>query len=172
MNFKRVNSINEVFGKTNSIGLANKTAKSGYHSTVTQIVKFFLSTLSTVILARLLTPDDFGLIAMVAVFINLASMFKDAGLSMATVQKKAITQEEISALFWINVIISFSLALVMAAVSPLVISFYGRSEVGIIIIIMAISFFISGISIQHNALLQRLLRFDLIGIIQVVSQSA
>jgi PST family polysaccharide transporter len=164
-------NVDQIFGKNSSDGLANKTAKSGYHSTLTQVAKFLLSTLSTVILARLLTPDDFGLIAMVAVFLNLARMFKDAGLSMATVQKEKITQEEISSLFWVNVIISLVLALVMIAISPLVISFYERNEVGEILIILSISFLISGVSIQHNALLQRVLRFDLIGIIQVTSQA-
>ncbi len=167
---KRAN-VNQIFGGISSDGLANKSAKSGYHSALTQIAKFLLSTLSTVILARLLTPDDFGLIAMVAVFLSLARMFKDAGLSMATVQKEKITQEEISSLFWVNVIISLVLALVMIAISPLVISFYERNEVGEILIILSISFLISGVSIQHNALLQRVLRFDLIGIIQVTSQA-
>lgn len=163
--------VDQIFKKNTSDKLASKSAKSGYYSALTQISMFILSSVSTLVLARLLTPDDFGLIAMVAVFINFASMFKDAGLSMATVQKDDITQNEISGLFWVNVIISFVLALVMVAISPLVVSFYERNEVGLILIILSVSFFISGLSVQHKAILQRLLRFDLIGIVQVASQA-
>jgi O-antigen/teichoic acid export membrane protein len=162
--------VSSLFDNHNDNRLSKRAIKNGYYSSITQVVKFLLSTTSTIVLARLLTPDDYGLIAMVAVFINLADMFKDAGLSMATVQKDKINQDEISGLFWVNVIISLFLTVLMAISAPLIVAFYGRSELSVIVLLLSISFFISGITIQHNALLQRLLRYDLIGVIQILSQ--
>ena len=89
-----------------SQNLAQKSLTSGMATMTAQIVQFVIRTTGTVILARLLTPDDYGLIGMVTVVIGFAQMFKDSGLSMATVQKRSISHEQISTLFWINIIIS------------------------------------------------------------------
>ena len=58
------------------------------------------------VLARLLKPRDFGMIAMIAAIAGFVTLFKDMGLSMATVQREKITHEQISVLFWINVLLS------------------------------------------------------------------
>ena len=76
--------------------LKGRSVRSGAVTMAAQGIKFFLQMCSTVILARLLTPEDYGLIAMVAVVINFAMMFKDMGLSMATVQKAEINHDQIT----------------------------------------------------------------------------
>lgn len=135
-----------------------------------QVIKFVLITASTVVLARLLTPEDFGLIAMVTVVVNFAQMFKDAGLSMATVQKDRISHEQISTLFWINIIISAFLGVCVLAASPLAAKFYGRPELAAVTAVLSISFIISGLMIQHQALLRRHMKFGTLAIIQITSQ--
>ena len=97
--------------------LAQKSVRGGVTTMTSQGIKFVLGTAGTVVLARLLTPADYGLVGMVTVVINFAGMFKDAGLSMATVQKDQITREQISTLFWINVLISAALGLCVLRVS-------------------------------------------------------
>ena len=135
-----------------------------------QGVSFILQMVGTVVLARLLTPADYGLITMVAVVVNFVTMFKDAGLSMATVQKDNITHEQISTLFWINVFISIALGLCVLVSSPLVAWFYGKPELTAITAVLSISFIFSGLSIQHAALLRRNMRFGSLAIVQIASQ--
>ena len=125
---------------------------------------------STMVLARLLTPADFGLIAMVTVIVNFATMFKDAGLSMATVQKDKISHEQISTLFWINVFISVFLGLCILGGSPLIAWFYGKPELTAVTAVLSLSFILSGLSIQHAALLRRHMHFGNLATVKVASQ--
>ena len=131
--------------------------------------KFFLQMGSTVVLARLLTPEDYGLVAMVAVVSNFVMMFKDAGLSMATVQKDEINHAQISTLFWINVVISLMIMLVMVALSPVVAWFYGKPELTLVTLALAGSFIFSGLTIQHQALLRRQMYFGRLAVIEVAA---
>jgi len=135
-----------------------------------QVVLFVLQIAGMMVLARLLTPADYGLIGMVTVVVNFAQMFKDVGLSMATVQKEQISHEQISTLFWINVLISAVLGVCVLVGSPLVAAFYGKPELTAVTAVLSISFIISGLSIQHAALLRRHMRFGNLAIVQIAAQ--
>lgn len=135
-----------------------------------QGVQFALRIAGTAVLARLLTPADYGLISMVTVVVNFAQMFKDAGLSMATVQKEHITHEQISTLFWLNVLISGCLGLCVLLGSPVVSLFYGKPELTPVTAALSISFIISGLTIQHQALLRRHMQFGTLAGITISSQ--
>lgn len=150
--------------------LARKSVKGGVTTIGAQGVKLLLQVLSTAVLARLLTPADFGLIGMVTVVVNFAGMFKDAGLSMATIQKEEITHEQVSTLFWINVVISAFLGLCVLVSSPLVAWFYGKPELAPVTAVLSISFIVSGLTIQHQALQRRRMRFGELALIQIASQ--
>ena len=153
-----------------SRNLAQKSIRGGMTTMTAQVIQFILRTAGTVVLARLLTPNDYGLIGMVAVVVGFAQMFKDAGLSMATVQKDRISHEQISTLFWINILISAFLGFCVLAASPLVARFYGRPEVAAVTVALSVSFIISGLMIQHQALLMRHMQFGMLAIIQIASQ--
>jgi len=150
--------------------LAQKSVRGGVTTMTSQAIKFVLSTAGTVVLARLLTPADYGLVGMVTVVVNFAAMFKDAGLSVATVQKDQITREQISTLFWINVLISGVLGLCVLAGAPLIAWFYGKPELTAVTVALSFSFIISGLTIQHQALLQRHMRFGSLASMQIVTQ--
>ena len=79
---------------------------------------------TTLILARILSPTDYGLQAMVLTLINLCSLFQDAGLSTATVQRQNLAEDQISTIFWINVGLGSFLTILVAAAGPLLASFY------------------------------------------------
>lgn len=151
-------------------GLAQKSVRGGMVTMTGQVTQFVLYTTMTVILARLLTPDDYGLIAIVMVVVGFAKMFKDAGLSMATVQKDRISHEQVSTLFWVNIIVSVFLCVCVLASSPLVARFYGRPELTAVTAALSVSFIISGLMVQHQALLRRHMQFGSLAIIQVLSQ--
>jgi O-antigen/teichoic acid export membrane protein len=161
-----------IFESDNSgIDLARKSVRSGMTAIATQGIQFALSVVSTIVLARLLTPNDFGLVGMVTVLLGFAQMFANAGLSMATIQEEHITHEQISTLFWINVMISSALGLCILVCSPLVAMFYGQSELTAVTAVLSVSFVVSGLSIQHLALLYRHMCFGSLAYIQIVPSS-
>jgi O-antigen/teichoic acid export membrane protein len=126
-----------------------------------------LSLISAVVLARLLTPYDFGIVGMVMVFINFLYLFKDIGLSHATIQKDEISSPQVSTLFWINGLISLLLGLILVASAPLVARFYETPELTAVMIMLALIFVLEGFTIQHHALLRRHLKFTPLSIVEV-----
>ncbi|HPT99091.1 MAG TPA: oligosaccharide flippase family protein, partial [Armatimonadota bacterium] len=136
-----------------------------------QAVLQCLSIGSSMVLARLLAPSDFGLLAMVTAVTGFAAIFRDMGLSMSTVQRQTITHAQVSTLFWINVAVGCGLALVLSAAAPLVAKFYGRPELLTITLAIAPTFVFSSLGIQHGALLRRQMRFAAVASVQIASTS-
>ncbi|MCC7374078.1 MAG: lipopolysaccharide biosynthesis protein [Verrucomicrobiales bacterium] len=124
-----------------------------------QGAKFLIQTLATVILARLLTPEDYGDVAMVSALLGFVTLFKDLGLSTATIQRDEISQEQVSGMFWINVATGIAMMLLIAAAAPLVAWFYGKPELRNICLGFALIAPLSSIGAQHAALLQRQMKF-------------
>src|SRR6516165_5542260 len=85
--------------------LKGRSVRGGVLTLTSQGSQFMIQSISTVVLARLLTPADFGLVAMVTAIIQLAISFADFGLSEATIQRDEISHDQVSTLFWINVAI-------------------------------------------------------------------
>jgi len=148
--------------------LKGRSVRGGTVTMVAQGAKFFLHTGSIVILARLLTPQDFGLIAMVTAITNFVMVFKDMGLSMATIQRAEINHAQISTLFWINTAIGFALALLTIALAPAIAWFFGEPRLTKVTVTLAGAFIFGGLTIQHQALLKRHMRFVRLGVIEVV----
>ena len=137
---------------------------------VSQGTTLGLSLISTIVLARLLTPTDFGIVGMVTVFINFLFIFKDIGLSHATIQKDEITSPQISTLFWINGLISLFLGVIILASSPLVAKFYQRPELVAVTAALSITFVVEGFTIQHNSLLRRHFKFTALAMIDIIAR--
>ena len=137
-----------------------------------QIAKFLLSLASTVILARLLDPKDFGLIAMVLAVTSFLRIFKDAGLSTATVQREGITHAQVSNLFWINLTLSGLMGVIVAALAPAIAWFYHDPRLIGITLLLSITFLLSGATVQHQALLNRQMRFKALACIDIGSVAA
>ena len=93
-------------------------------SVSSQAVRVVLRTGSMMVMARLLTPEDFGLQAMVVVMTGFLALFRDAGLSAVTVQRDTVSHDQVSTLFWINVVIGAMLAVLLALASPAIAAFY------------------------------------------------
>jgi O-antigen/teichoic acid export membrane protein len=149
--------------------LRGRSVRGGTATMVTQGCKFVLQIGSTVALARLLTPQDYGLVGMVTVVTNFVSMFKDMGLSMATIQVPEINHRQISTLFWINVAISIAVVLLTVAIAPVIAWFYSEPRLVLITIVLASGIFFSGLGVQHGALLKRQMRFTALAAIDITS---
>ena len=141
--------------------LGTKAVRGATITLASQGAKFALSLGITMILARLLTPRDYGLFAMAALFTGLVAIFRDGGLSIATVQRANITGSQVSTLFWFNLALGIALALFMVAISPAVGWFYHEQALVRISLALAIPFVFNGLGAQPQALLQRALRSKL-----------
>jgi O-antigen/teichoic acid export membrane protein len=123
----------------------------------------------TMILARLLFPEDYGLVAMVAVVVNFAIIFRDIGLSSATVWAEDISHQLITNMFWISVSIGLILMLIIAVLSPVIAWFYQEPKLIGITLAMLPTFIFSSAMLQHQALLKRQMRFGRLALVQVVA---
>ena len=110
-------------------------------------------------LARLLTPEDYGLLGMVFALTAFLQVFADLGLSMATVQKAEVTRSQVSTLFWVNVGFGALLAGVAAASAPAIAWFYREPELLRITLWLSLGFAVGALGTQHTALLVRRMRF-------------
>lgn len=137
-----------------------------------QAVRLILQFGSTAVLARLLTPEDYGLIAMVAVVSGFIDVIKDAGLSMATVQRAQITHDQVSTLFWANALLGVLMMFVLAALAPVIAWVYGEPRLVWIALAFALVFVPSGLCAQHMALLRRQMRFTSLAVMDIASMSA
>jgi O-antigen/teichoic acid export membrane protein len=144
--------------------LRGRSVRGGLLNVSSQGAQFLIQSIATVVLARLLTPADFGLVAMVATVTGLGQAFADLGLSEATIQRKEINHEQVSALFWINVAIGLGLMLITAALAPVLARFYRDPRIVGITLVVSLTFLIGGLRVQPDALLKRQMRFSSIAI--------
>lgn len=139
--------------------LKGKSVRGGFVVVAAQGAKVLLQTGSLILLARLLSPDDFGLTGMAATLTGFLGLFKDAGLSAATIQRLEVTHDQISTLFWINLAIGAGLAASTTLLAPALVRFYGDPRLYWITIITGAAFLFNGLAAQHGALIAREMRF-------------
>ncbi|MFX0198499.1 MAG: lipopolysaccharide biosynthesis protein [Candidatus Hodarchaeota archaeon] len=151
------------------LDLKNKSIRGGLSTMAGESISFILRIVSLVVLARLLMPEQFGLIAMITALTNFALMFKDLGLSTATIQRKDINREQVSTLFWINVGFGTLIMFIVVALSPVIAWFYGEQRLVMISVALSTSFFFSGLTVQHQALLNRQMRFGRLACVKILS---
>jgi PST family polysaccharide transporter len=123
-----------------------------------------------VVLARLLEPGDFGLVAMVTAVTAVLELFSTLGLSSAAIQKATISEQQMSTLFWINLAIGLLLGLLCVAIAPLLVALYHEPRLFWVTCAMGTAFVFRTAGLQHSALLQRQLRYVVLTAIDVSSQ--
>jgi len=149
--------------------MKKRSLQSGAITLSSQVIMFVLQLGSTMILARILSPRDYGINAMAISITGFAGMFSHLGLSTAIVQKENINHDQVSTLFWINALIGIMMMLIVAAISPVAAWFYKTPEMFLVMLSMSIIFAINGLSVQHSALLIRQMRFLSIAKIDITS---
>jgi PST family polysaccharide transporter len=136
-------------------------------SGVAQAANFILRTGSMIVLARLLLPQDFGLVGMVTAFTGFLGLFRDVGLSMATVQRASISHGQTSTLFWVNLVVGGLLTALCAAAAPFLVSFYAEPRLFWVTVALGAGFFFNGAAAQHRAMLQRDMQFGRMAIVDI-----
>ena len=146
-----------------------RSLHSGVISIASRGVSVFVQIASTVILARLLSPEDFGLVSMVAAFTGFIPVLADLGTRDAVVQRQKITHPEVSAVFWLTIAIGTALGLMLALGGPFIAQYYGEPRLTAIALASSLGFVLGSACCQHFALLRRAMQFREIAIIEVGS---
>jgi PST family polysaccharide transporter len=145
--------------KTDLGELKRKSVRGGLTTIASQGANTFIQLCSTVVLARLLAPADYGIMAMVTTITAFAGLFSDLGLSTAVIRKKDLTQAQQNTMFWLNVAMGLALTITVVLISPIVAWFYQKPEVLWVTVALSATFLIGSFGTQHGALLVREMQF-------------
>jgi len=148
----------------------SKLAVSGIKwSSVSQAGKQIIQYITTIMLASILSPTDFGIIAMAMVVIGFLEIFKDLGTSAAIIHIQETTEELLSSIFFTNVFFGLLIAATIILLSPFISEFYNSPKLISVLNVLAIGFFISGFSIVQKSVMEKELKFNKISIIELLS---
>ncbi|XVX20485.1 lipopolysaccharide biosynthesis protein [Actinomycetota bacterium] len=136
-----------------------KGARSGGLSVLSSALTIVIQLGSVVVLAHLLRPADFGLIAMVQVFLAIGQLLGDLGVSNSALQQKRLTAQQSSNLFWINVALSLAIMVALVLTTPLIVDFYDEPRLSAVIPALAVSILVYGATAQIRVHLARAMRF-------------
>ena len=148
--------------------LRGRSVRGGVATLIAQGAKMLVRLASQILIARLLTPADYGLVAMVGPVLALLMLLAEMGLGQAVIQHPKITHQQLSSLFWLGMLINAALALIVVAISPLIALAYGEPRLTLLAIGLAALIPISSLQAQHLALLTRNMRFGALAVIDIV----
>ena len=149
--------------------LGQRAARGAVLTLSAQALRVLVQLVSVVVLARLLTPHDYGLVAMVLAIIGVGEIFRDFGLSSAAVQAPSLSVAQRTTLFWVNSAIGAALALLVVLLAPLLAAFYGEPQLEGIARMLAPVFLANGLATQYRASLVRDLRFRALAVADIAS---
>lgn len=147
----------DVSGLSN--GMRTRAIRGGSLLFATSILGMVLSMAAQVVLARLLTPDDFGVVAMGMVLVNFVMLFKDFGLSVAIIREPTITHREVTQIWWLNTLLGVGIGAAVFAGAPSVGVFYDDARVSLVLRSLSLVFVLAPMSAHHLAILNRKMRF-------------
>ena len=123
--------------------------------TMSQLVSFVVS----IVLARILSPNDYGIVALVNVFIIIADVFVTSGFSSSLIQKKETTDTDFSTIFWCSLIFSIVIYGVIFTISPWIAEFYHNDQLTLVLRVFALKLPISAFNSIQQAYVSRSLAF-------------
>jgi len=149
--------------------LKEKTAKGLFWGGISNFVQQVIGAIFGIAIARILSPDDYGLVAMLAIFIAIADIIMDSGFSIALINKKTIEHKDYNAVFWFNLFTGIGIYIVLFFIAPLIANFYQQPILKNLSRILFLSFVFAGAGIAHNAFLQKKIKAKQRGIIGMAS---
>jgi O-antigen/teichoic acid export membrane protein len=149
--------------------LRNRVLRGGFTKVCAQATVFAVRIGSVMVLARILSPSDFGLVGMVTAVTGVLAVLRDFGLSAATVQRVDVSHDQTSTLFWFNILLGAVLTVAVMAMAPFVARFYHEPRLFWVTIAVSTGFLFNAAGVQHSALLQRQVRFTALAAIDVIS---
>ena len=130
-----------------------------------QGIQFIIS----IILARLLLPEEYGIIALITIFLNIANIFIQSGFSSAIIQKKEVDEVDCDSVFYFNLIISIIAYFILYMLSPIISDFYKNPILSSVLRVQSITLIIGGLNAIQNAIIQRKMQFKKLFIVSLVA---
>lgn len=149
--------------------LIQQTSSGVVWSTIQRFVVMGVTFISNVVLARILSPNDFGCVAMLMIFIGLSNTFIDGGFGSALIQKKNPTQTDYSTIFYWNLILSVVLYICLFFCAPLVAKFYRIELLTAVLRVQGVVLILNALSIVQQNQLQKQLEFKKLAIVHILS---
>lgn len=128
-------------------------------SLIETIFKQIIQIIISIILARLISPSDYGLIALCAIFLSLSNILIDSGFTVALLRKLDVSEDEYNSIFWFNVILSVFLYSIIYLIAPFVSKFYNKEHLTLVIRLLSMSLVLNAITIVQRVKLSRELNF-------------
>ena len=138
--------------------LKQKTAQGLFWGILSSGGMQLLNLIIGIFLARLLTPDDYGIVGMLAIFTLIANNLQESGFGVALINVKDIKHEDYNSVFWFNVIVSVFLYIVLFLCAPLIADFFHQPRLTPLSRFIFIAFFFAALGISPNAKLVRALK--------------
>lgn len=149
------------------MSLAHRSYSAARWTTTSTVTRALLQLFQVAVLARLLSPHDYGLMAMVLVVLSYAALFNDMGLSTAFVQRQQISHEERSSLYWLSVAIGAALMLLVMIISPLVALFFKEPQLVPLMLLVATNFLVTALGQQLRIDAEKALNFRPVALIEI-----
>lgn len=124
-----------------------------------------LDVVITVVLARLLLPEDYGLIGMLSIFIAISDVFIQSGFGQALIQKSNCTDEDFSTAFYFNVTVSVIIYLILFIAAPAIASFYHEPQLVVVTRVLSLNFVLGSLNIVQQSKLRKAMNFKPLAII-------
>lgn len=149
--------------------LRDKTISGIFWSFLQKVGSRGISFIVMILLARLLTPEDFGLIGMLMIFIQISQAIVEGGFNLALIQKKNTDELDYSSVFWINLVISIILYSIVFFCAPYIADFYHQPVLSKLVQVLSLVFLINAFSIVQEAKLTKEIRFKTLMLIHIPS---
>lgn len=157
---------------TDETGGAIKVARGGVVVVAGQLARVLIQFASVVLLSRLLLPSDFGLVAMVIVFVAFGELLRDFGMSTASLQARQLSNQQASNVFWVNTTLGAAAAVTLTLLTPIIALLYGEPRLSEITPILAVTLLLNGVQSQVQVQLARSMRFKAIALTETLAQLA
>ncbi len=165
----QTNGVAEPLSDVEFASLKRRSVRGAAATFVSQALKFALSFGSQLVLARLLSPSEFGVVAIVTPIVGFITILNEFGLSQAIISRQELSQEELSTLFWMGLAASIALATGLIIAAPVIAHVFGHSELSPIIIVLALFMLPTSFGTQSAALMNRRVQFTELATIDLAS---
>ena len=150
-------------------GFRERTLSGALWSVTSQTGRQAILLVSNVLLARLLTPRDFGLTATVLIFVNFAIILAEQGFGAALIQRKEVTEEHLSSIYWVNVALGLAFTAIFLCGAPLIARFFHEAALIPLTRVCAWIFAINSLAMVQTNILTRRLAFKSLAKVEVAS---
>jgi len=164
------NSGMEIAEANHVVEMGRKSARGSIISLIASAIRTFIQLIFAAVLSRLLSIDDYGVMAMSSTIIYFFALFSDLGMGGATIQRRVVQQEILSTLFWISVGVGITLCIICCALAPFVGAFYNDHRLVLVVVISSAIIPLGSLGSQHFAMLSRQARWKGINAAGVLSQ--